>query len=163
MLDLRVEYVGVGLTNARQEFALTTATNVVSLLQGAPARDTAVLIQQAAANLLALLCATDSQTCHLLVTDNGLTALASMMPDPPPPTGTDPTPQQAQPADASSSSGSGSGSAGATGDGQRAADKAGAVPALSLVAAAEDTTAGATVQSPRRQQVGQFTAFAGTH
>jgi hypothetical protein len=57
----------------------------LACLQGVAAvRDTAVLVQQAAADLLALLCATDSQTCQLLLDGNGLTALTSMMPDPPP-------------------------------------------------------------------------------
>jgi hypothetical protein len=43
-----------------------------------------LLVQQAAAELLALLCCKDSQLCRLLVTKHGLTALTSMLPDPPP-------------------------------------------------------------------------------
>lgn len=122
-------------------------------MQGAAVRDTALLIQQAAAELLALLCSTDSQTCQLLIADNGLNALASMMPEPPTVPGADSNPRQPEQAADNSTNGSSSNSSNAaprpaSTDGKT---KAGGVPPLVLGGDADSTGGGAVPPSPRRQ------------
>lgn len=127
--------------------------------QGVAVRDTAVLVQQAAADLLSLLCATDSQTSQLLLRGNGLTALTLMMPDPPPAAGTvDSEPESAPPQQPQQQADSGTSSSvpchAAQGDDRAGGARvAAAVPALSLTADADADSAGGGVgpQSPRRQ------------
>jgi hypothetical protein len=124
-------------------------------MQGAAARDTALLIQQAAAELLALLCATDSQACQLLVSGNGLNALASMMPNAPAVPGADPSPHQPEQAENnninSSSSIGDSGSAAPRPASTDCKTKAGGVPFLVLGGDADSAGGAAAQQSPRRQ------------
>jgi hypothetical protein len=122
-------------------------------MQGAAVRDTALLIQQAAAELLALLCATDCQTCQLLVAENGLNALASMMPAPPAVPGADYRPDQPEQADNSinNSSSSSTTTAAPQHANTDSQTKSGGVPPLVFGGDADSTGGAAAQQSPHRQ------------
>jgi hypothetical protein len=107
-----------------------------------------VLIQQAAAELLAVLCSTDTQVCQVLLEANGMSALLTMLPDPPLAPGAE---SQAAP-EQQLLEGSGVSSSGGTPAAAVAADgggKASAVPPLALGGDAAGMTS--AVQSPRRQ------------